>query len=592
MTILVAIPVFRIGCRVAIDKGRGWSVIEETVLWSLTRRTFTIAELMQHTRLDRQIIVAAIARLMQFRLIEAQRQRGAAFRASTYGTNAVTTGHPLPVFPKRFPKSVSFVIERVCGEFYHWRDVNLMSPPRLDEETAAGADVRIVAVDGGGPSMSNDANLVRLSQLAAGGWNEEIATIDSRTAELRGDEFMIVRVTDGVPRGLPERAGATLRKIVAKAAAAASTARVRVAYAGPPPETEEPTLRPCHLEPGDLVIGGPGQKTLFVDLLEKAHRRCIIHSTFLSAERFRALIEPIRAACQAGVTFDLLWGTERDEDSQNRTAAAASQISRDVQADPVLRGRFRVHMGTTGSHAKFLFIDTKDGWLGAVGSCNWIWSPFKSVELSVRIRDNALLADLATAIQRMTCRRGLADGIANEMALTARDLRRMPSSGGSARMAIIVGEAHDQMIRVASGTATKRFFIGCHRLGSTARPGALLQGQTAAERPGVRATILYNQPSGPLKNRHTQPLREEAAHNNVDLIRAKSTVLHGKIVAWDNNDIVVTSLNWASAAADPDFPWGDIGVHIEAPGIADAAMTQLARLFPEIDQNKDQAQQI
>jgi len=53
-------------------------------------------------------------------------------------------------------------------------------------------------------------------------------------------------------------------------------------------------------------------------------------------------------------------------------------------------------------------------------------------------------------------------------------------------------------------------------------------------------------------------------------------------VAW--NEDIVTSLNWASAAADPDFPWGDIGVHIHAPGIATSTMAKLQRLFPELMQ--------
>jgi cardiolipin synthase A/B len=323
---------------------------------------------------------------------------------------------------------------------------------------------------------------------------------------------------------------------------------------------------------------------LFLDLLAKAQRRMIIHSTFLDARRFAALMDPIRAACQSGVTIDLLWGAERDEETEQRSAKAAAEIARMVREDPGIRGRFRVHMRTTGSHAKIVFLDTEEGWLAAVGSCNWLSSPFQSVELSVVLRDNAVLADLAGALQRLVGRRGLADSIATEMALTARDLRRMPSAGGPALMGVIVGEVHDEMIRAASGSATGLFFVGCHRLGSTARPGVVLPSEVAASRSGVTATILYTQPSGPLKNRHARVLREEAAANGVNLVKTGKTPLHGKIVAWGEDDVIVTSLNWASAAADPDFPWADIGIHIHAPGIADATMIRLRRLFPQLDE--------
>jgi hypothetical protein len=122
MSVLITIPVFRISCRVGIDKGRGWSVMEELLLWSMTRQSKSIHALVAETRLPRQIIVAAIARLMRFRLIEVvMTDGGAAFRASEYGFKAVSSGNPLPVFPKRYTKHVSFVIECVSGEFLQAR---------------------------------------------------------------------------------------------------------------------------------------------------------------------------------------------------------------------------------------------------------------------------------------------------------------------------------------------------------------------------------------------------------------------------------------------------------------------------------------
>jgi hypothetical protein len=592
MSVLIAIPVYRISCRVGIDKGRGWSVMEEIVLWSMTRQSRTIGALVAETQLPRQIIVAAIARLMRFRLVEVTlMEGGAAFRASAYGFKEISGGKPLPVFPKRYTKPVSFVIECVSGEFFLSRDVTIMGPYKLDLERANGVEIRRVNVEGGGPPMSNEANLRRLSEVAARGWNEEVAVVDGRTVDVRDDEFMIVRVVDGLPRGLPENAGATLRKVVADAAGLPpGTGDMMVEYAGTRELSEtEVILRPCSFNSADLVIGGPQQRELLFELLRKAQRRMIIHSTFLDARRFEVLMDPLRAACASGVTIDLLWGAERNEETEERSAKAAAEIARRVREDAGLRRRFRVHMRSTGSHAKIVLLDTEEGWTGAVGSCNWLSSPFQSVELSVVLRDNAVLADLAVALQRLIGRRGLADSIATEMAITARDLRRMTAAGGPARMGVVVGEAHDEMIRAASGSASKLFFVGCHRLGSTARPGALMQGEVAAGRPGVSATILYTQPSGPLKNRHARALREEAAAKGVNLVKTRRTPLHGKIVAWGDDDVIVTSLNWASAAADPDFPWADIGIHINAAGIATKTMAQLQRLFPELTDESERA---
>lgn len=110
-----------------------------------------------------------------------------------------------------------------------------------------------------------------------------------------------------------------------------------------------------------------------------------------------------------------------------------------------------------------------------------------------------------------------------------------------------------------------------------------MQGEVAAGRPGVNVVIVYTQTSGPIKNRHGRALAEEARGNGVTLARTpKRLPLHGKFVAWDQDDVIVTSLNWASASSDPDFPWGDIGVHVHSERIASDVLVRLEALFPEL----------
>ncbi|WP_430913433.1 phosphatidylserine synthase [Methylobacterium sp. sgz302541] len=586
MSVLIAIPVFRVGCKVGIDRGRAWSVIDELVLWALTRQSKSIAALAADADLPPQIVVASIARLMRFRLVEVSlSESSVAFRASAYGLTAVSSGNPLPFYPKRLSRRVSFVIDWATGDFFPTRQVRLVTPHKLEEVRRSGVEVRVVLVGGGGPSMSHQANLNRLSDIAARGWDEQVALVDGRTATMRDDEFMAVRVIDGLPHGLPESAGPTLRGLVQEAASLpAGTTQVPVTYAGPKESLDpQPVVHACTFDPADLVVGGSAQGRCLEALLGSAHRRVIIHSTFLDAKRFAALSDVVRAACARGVTFDLLWGAELDEDTEHRNATQASEIARLVREDRDLRGRFTVHMRSTGSHAKLILLDTADdGWVAGVGSCNWLSSPFQAVELTVVLRDQLAVAEVAVALQNLVGRRGLADALATEMAITARDLRRAPSLGGETQVSLIVGEVHDRVIRTASGAANICFVVGSHRLGSTARPGAIMQGEVAAGREGVRAVVLYTQTTGPLKNRHARALAEEAQANGLMLVRTKKIPLHGKFVAWDKDDVVVTSLNWASASADPDFPWGDVGVHIRSRGLANDLISRLEAVFPEM----------
>jgi phosphatidylserine/phosphatidylglycerophosphate/cardiolipin synthase-like enzyme len=268
---------------------------------------------------------------------------------------------------------------------------------------------------------------------------------------------------------------------------------------------------------------------------------------------------------------------------ETRNATAAVEIAKMVRQDRDVYRRFHTHMRSTGSHAKVLLADTVDGdWIAAVGSCNWLSSPFRAVEVTAVLRDPAVVADVAVAMQRMVGRRGLSDDMATEMALVARDLRRHTPRGGSGKISLMLSDGHDVLMRRASGAAERRMVVGSHRLGSTARPGVVMQAEAAVERAKLDVLLIYTMPSGPLKNRHARKLVEEAAENGVRLVKAAAVPLHGKFVAWDDDDLAVTSLNWASASSDHDFPQADIGVHITSPGLAVHAISALEAIFPEL----------
>lgn len=582
---LIAIPIFRLSCRVTIDKGRAWSVVEEAVLWAVSQNAASVADLVAASGLKKQVIVAALSRLMRFRLVELSVVGGAArFVASAYGRDAILDGKPLPFFPKKETKRVGFVIEQVTGGYFPQGQVRVAS--RAGLESDSDPDKRIIVIEGGGPVTSHEANLARLAQIAVNGYDEQLANVDGRTASMRS-EFMLIRVIDGVIRNLPDSASDKLRSLVERVVSSpAANATVPVAYEGPNAEIEEaPASHSIDFKPEDLVIGGSAQKELLLRLISSANSRLIIHSTFLDHRRFRELMPEIRTACVRGVSFDLLWGAEKlGEDDDEKNAMSAVEIARMVREDPDIGRRFRVHMKSTCSHAKLLLTDNEDGdWVTAIGSCNWLSSPFGAVELTVVLRAPSVVADVVVALQRMAGRRGLSDDIATEMSFLARDLRRRRNIGGDSTATLILGEHHDVVMRMGSGTAARKVLAGSNRLGSTARPGFIIQAEAAIERDSnLEITLLYTVASGPLKKRHARTLAEEAAENGFRLIRLEKPPLHGKFLAWDDNDIAVTSLNWGSARTPDDFPQAEIGVHINGPGIAADLMRRIEAIFPNV----------
>lgn len=590
MSVRVAVPIFRVSCTIGIDKVRSWSVVEELLLWAVTRTGKTIAELSAESSLPRQIVVAAIARLMRFRLVEVSIEAHTpAFRASEYGVQILRSGERLPHFPTRYWKNASFVVCRATGCVFATRDLGpLLTDYRLKQAKRDGLDIRVIQVTAGAPEMSNEANVARLSTIAVRGLDEELATVDARTASMRADEFMVVRVSGQEMSGLPREAGAVLRRLIMQTAALPPGQDVlQVEYQGPQRlRNPDPQPRACAFDASDLVIGTEEVRTCLTQLLERAQHRVIMHSTFLRAGAFTDLVQPLRLACRSGVTFDTFWGAEADEKATDKNRAAAIDIMNQVNIDHELRGRFRISLHSTGSHAKLMLMDTADGWIAVVSTCNWLYSDFsKSVEMAVVLREPALVADVAVVLQRLIGQRGLADAVATELAGIVRELRAMPQRGGGCRAAVVCGEQHDELMRIASAGSERCFFVGTHRLGSTARTGTLMPAEVAARRHG-QVTVLYTRTSGPLKNRHARMLVAEEKLEGVRLVQTDEgeTNLHAKFVAWDDDDLLVTSLNWGSASTDVDSPCDEVGIHIHAPGIGARTVARMHMIFPELDE--------
>lgn len=587
MSALVCIPVHRVKCQVLVDEGRPWTPVEELILWAISRRPLSIAELVSEANLSHQIVVSAVSRLMRFRFAKVDVVNGMhKFAASPFGARAVTSGEALPFFPKRNEVWISFVIERVGGRVLWAGDVRRVRERDLEKIRSGprGRRTIVLAVTGEALDISHDAMVARVAQLVTQGREEKLAGIVAGTASTSG-EYIGVTVENDVVRDLPQRAGQKLREMVVSAAGNRGHGiTLSVPYVGSTPSISAPEPASCTFAPEDIVIGGSAQGELLKRLLRKAASRMVIHSTFIDMDDFKLLLPEFRSASQRDVTIDILWGAAHGEDAKERYADTATRMAELVRADPVLHRRVRVGLQSTGSHAKLLLLDTlEEGWLGVVSSCNWLKSPFRSVEMSAVLRPPRLVARIAATIQKMAGERGLADELANEMAVLRRHLMEQRAGIGAATVDVVAGAAHDAMMQLATSEAQRRLIIGMHKLGATARPGALLPAE-AASGPSKSVKVLYTMPSGPLKNRHARELEKEAAAHGVRLMRMSDIPLHGKFLLWDEDNVVMSSLNWGSASSDPDFPLGDIGVHIRAAGIGESVYQRLLSIFPKLQE--------
>lgn len=587
----VAVPVHFVQCQVSTDETRDWSVVHEAVLLTLASACLTLDALAEDLALPRQVVVAAIARLMRHRLIETAASAGQIFLvASAFGAELAHAGRTLPRFPREVRRFLRLAVERYSGCCFHAREVRLHSPGDIERMREAGARMQTLEVSEGVAGGRYAVTLETLQEIVERSGSRRLIRVESNTVSTREDLFMVVSVVDGVPQ-LPPTAPQLLNSVIAEAA---RFAEATVAVEAMPTIEPFPRRKPfhtvqCAMSADDIVLGGSAHGETFRTLLAEAATRFLIHSTFLDSDKFALLREDFRMACARGVKVELLWGAEAEDAERGRNIVAAKAIAEEAATDPVLRGGLTVRMRTTGSHAKIILADRSDGsWIAAVGSCNWMSSPFQAMEASVLLREPRLVADVAAVLRETVGRRSIADQLANELALVANDLRRnAPEARGPAQATVMVGGAHEAIMRRVSSEATGKLVVCTHRAGGNVRPATILPATLAAER-GVEVSVIYTISNPPMTRQGMRDVAAEAAGVGVGVLQASKVPLHGKMLLWTPDDAVVTSHNWGSASTNVAFPMAEIGVHVRLPGLADAILSRLARVYPGLDRARQE----
>lgn len=135
------------------------------------------------------------------------------------------------------------------------------------------------------------------------------------------------------------------------------------------------------------------------------------------------------------------------------------------------------------------------------------------------------------------------------------------------QLAILPADEHERLLRrVAHDDASQRFVCCTNKLGAVMVPGLFNPAEIAGRRLNdVR--VYYSRQAGPVKRRHVA-LHRERLHGIVDLIGVENPQVHAKFLLWDDNDVVVTTMNWGSQSGSADDPLDEIGLHLKGPDIA------------------------
>lgn len=568
--IKVAIPVYRGKRKFFLDKGRPWSVVEHLILAAVADKARSAADLATAGRLPRRLVIEIVIRLMRAGWLELTETRsGPVFRATTSGQEAAKLDE-LPSAPKRMSRWMNFVIDRITGTIYRSREMPYL---HLDEIKERAKRERIVMVE-----PLDVAPNYGVHDLVDCLFNEDerFVAVDPAGDRLM-DRYTLVTVRGKEIEGLTSRAPVELSKVISDAADSVRSldADTRIPLYKPAEaplvgEGERAPARAFVFGPDDLVVGGPAHRDQFEQFLLQARRRVVIHSTFIRQDRFNEQLPLLTTAAKAGVRIDILWGEGDRPGQEGRTRAAVQGIRSELKMAG-LDEMIRLHAFTTRSHAKFLLADKGERVVGLVGSCNWFTTDFANFEVSTRLRDPSMVSELAyLAAELSRGAHGLWTDLTTSLARFADEAgRATPPTGPRAEGRLVIGPEHKSYVRDARDQATRSIIVASHQLAPAARQAVLVPAM-AAPAEGLVRQVFYELGTLASSGESTPALE------GIELVQARR--MHAKFLAWDDDNLVVTSQNWLSADPSLANPLREIGVYIAAPGVAAPVTTALQQL--------------
>jgi len=583
MSVIVAVPALRVFAKVWVEKGRGWSALDELILWALDRAPTSAADLSKAAGLPRRVVLQAVLRMMRFRLVDAVLLDGMPlFQATAYGARIVSGGGEIPTSRRTVGKKVSFVVDRITGTVFARRDVNSDSIRGVVLRRDQGADVREIEVVGTQLITTQTENLARFQKVLLE--DETLLYFDGDTLIERADEYLITIVDGDGIRGLPPKAPATLTSAILNVAHAKDPPRPVVVQSllATPPDPIAPATISIQAGSTALIMGADAHYTVFTEVLAASKRRVILHSTFLRVDAFNTHLRLFKDAVRRGVRIDIFWGAGSPDEPSTKTMTEAAALSRQLSTDSLLKDHVHIHLRSTGSHGKLMIADDGMGsYIALVGSCNWLYTGFDRMELSLKMTEPAAVGEVAARFNALVAKPGFRPEVGTELHMIAKSLRSRPEPASSNFVRILVGPAHEATLREASGSQAHRFVIASDKFGNSAFPNAIIPAEVFAAAGHAEPIVIYGDTAGAVTSFDASEYVQEARDRGVRLLRLPEG-FHAKFLLWGDDDVVLTSLNWASWATSGDFPEAEIGVHIHRTGIARELFQRLKLAWPQL----------
>ncbi len=563
----IIFPLLRGKRRFKIEKGRRWSVIEHLLLQALSTQARSASDLAKLSSLPRRMIVEAVTRLMRVGWVELSAS------SSSIRFVATSTGKER-AFDEELPRSFtplakyrSFYIDDRTGCAFRVQDIQRcreQDVPLNNEEQI----VRRISRQGLDPE-----NLMEVFNAIEGA-DEFIVDVypsASRLVQMQG----IITYRDGIAEGMPPRAPRAFVDYIEseyeKARADASIAGTALVAARPIADAQprQNAAKEFLFDNSDVIIDGEQNRQAFEKILRGARERIIVHSGFVTAN-VKAVLPTLLTAAGRNVRIDLFCGQDENEGERRSSEDGIAEIKVRL-AGTGLKDRFHIHPFSTESHSKFVIADDRaQGWVGLLGSCNWLASSYENLETSLKIRDSRFVAEIVGALSQMARgRQGIWTESSIHFAVLSKKIAELPEKPGrKARMSLVYTDDHADCVMRAAEEAQSRIFVVSHQFGVAGGPVTVFPLLDKAKDKNVDVSLFYSKAAGKKTAADLLVLRERYGEMGLSLKSVERPRVHAKVLGWDDDNLVISSFNWLSVDPSDHKPYREIGVHVSYRSIA------------------------
>lgn len=563
----IYVPVCRGVLPIKVEKGDRWSEIEHILLFALTQKSYTLQALSEYSSVPYAMVADSVVRLMRAGWVKIdESEESILFCSTDYGC-AVADDVSLPFVPFIEDKYISYVVDYLTGsvfrrdEFgtiitgYNLKKISAESPNDfiLDANPSIEytvTETNILA------NLFTSADEVLISCDLNRGWVDKLcyAKLSVIPGKNGGEDFV---------EGLPQSRYDYLRGKIINAISTspkAGTPKDRNITGNPVSDTsgQERSKFKLDFSVDDFIVGDLEHREILRNALKNAKSHIVIHSTFIHTDRIDDHFTLIEEAAKRQVRIDILWDCD-----DSRPSYKYINKYKDHLRENKLSRFIHLHMFPTKSHAKFIFYDNGFGeYFVIIGSCNWFYSRLNRVEASVRLRKPEVVADFLDILIAMLSSAGIKSTSLVErlIPIVVRLKRKIsPPFDLEYEAQLITCRDHENIIIEARDSARESIFIASHRLGGALETQILVPASSAAQSNNINVHIQYGENSGPAVY---SSLHDNLRQIYPNILIEEISGFHAKILCWDTDNVVITSLNWLSKDANQLNNYSEIGVRI------------------------------